>query len=97
MSLSNFRYPNVAQELLCQSFPMISAIIEGGWIMKTIVTELSEDEEEPNENEPDEEATVISEKPKKRVEMKKPGGLQISLDDDDEGSDELIEDQPTNN
>ena len=65
--------------------------------MKTIVTELSEDEEEPNENEPDEEATVISEKPKKRVEMKKPGGLQISLDDDDEGSDELIEDQPTNN
>jgi len=76
--------------------------------MKTIVTELSEDEEdEPeqreeieneNENEPDEEATVISEKkPLKKVEMKKPGGLKISLGDDDEGSDELIEDQPTNN
>jgi len=41
-------------------------------------------------NEPDEEATVISEKkPKKKTGFKKPLGLKIQLDDDDEDSDEL--------
>lgn len=47
---------------------MISAMIEGGWVMKTVVTELSDEEEtalnegQQDTNEPDEEATVISEK-----------------------------------
>ena len=41
-------------------------------------------------NEPDQEAQVIYEKkPKKKVALKKPDGLKIQLDDDDEGSDEL--------
>jgi len=35
----------VAQDLICQAYPMISAVVEGGWTLKTVVTEYSDDEE----------------------------------------------------
>jgi 5,10-methenyltetrahydromethanopterin hydrogenase len=85
---------------------MILAIIEGGWVMKTVVTELSDEEDikmtdeqraskVERVKEPDEEATVVFEKkPKGKVEMKKPGGLKIKLDDED---DQAVEEQPVNN
>lgn len=41
----SFRFPNVAQELLSNSFLLVQAIIDGGWVMKTVVTELSDDED----------------------------------------------------
>jgi hypothetical protein len=56
------RYPNVAQELISNSFLLVQAIIDGGWIMKTVITELTDDEKDVDEEakeadqEPDEEA-----------------------------------------
>lgn len=42
----SFRFPNVAQEVLSNSFLLVQAIIDGGWVMKTVVTELSDDEQD---------------------------------------------------
>ena len=48
----------------------MQAIIDGGWVMKTVVTEVSEDEQDleadetqpTSQDEPDEEAVVVSQK-----------------------------------
>lgn len=42
----SFRFPNVAQELLSNSFLLVQAIIDGGWVLKTVVTEISDDDQD---------------------------------------------------
>ena len=39
----------MAQELISNSFLLVQAIIDGGWIMKTVITELTDDEKEIDE------------------------------------------------